>query len=858
MSSQRLHMRRSQGAFSNGPSGEDRGGIAAAAGIFLVSFALIALQLFSMRGLSVLRYHHFSYLVISTALLGFGASGTFLSFFLPALRRRFELWAQRFFLLFTVSIPLAHALARLLPIDVHYLFYSWKQLALLALYNLLTFFPFFFGATLIGLFLGHYSRRIPLFYGTNLFGSGIGGLSALGIMFLIPAEQLPAAAVLFAFAAQLVWRISGRGERSSKRRIEGGAALIVGVVACAGAFLPPPGGGVDQYKTLAHLQRLERQGDAERVLTRYSPRMRLDVYQAPSLHQTLFAGPGAGEVPPPQDVILFDGETGGTMFRTSDLEEARIMDATPQSLPYRLSSVRGEEGGRGPDTLILGEVGGTNIWLARRFGAPRITAVQASGTLFNALKGPLQERGGAIFSAPGVSTVEHPPRLYLERSDRRFDVIHIASAEGMPAASGGLKSLHENYLLTREGFSAAFERLNKGGFLAVTRGIQTPPRDNIKLAALGIAALRERGVEEPGRHILQARNYLAVTTLVSADPISQETVAAFKRACRRLDMDIEYYPGIDSAKISQRNRIEGPAGKPYSYYHYSLRRMLSGEAEQFYRSWAYDVRPSTDNRPYFHNFFKWESLDRFLETYKGRFLQRMELGYVVLVITLAEITVVAFVLILLPLLTRRAAALRWSAAGGSRLPTLFHFGGIGFGFMFLEMILIQKLAMFLGDPMYSASAVITAILVCAGIGSALQSRISTPPRRRIRAAATLVIVLTVVAARLLDPLLDIFVEYSLPLRFAVAFLVLAPLAFCMGWMLPSGMQLVRERAEGLIPWAWGINGFASVAAGPLAVMLSIAFGFTAVFGCAAVCYAVAGGTAWLWPRRERYSPEVKE
>ena len=745
-----------------------------------------------------------------------------------------------------------------MPIDIHYLFYSGEQLALLGLYNLLTFFPFFLGATLIGLFLGHYSRRIPLLYGTNLFGSGIGGLSALGIMFLLPAEQLPAAAVLFAFVAQLVWGLSGGGEITARRRIERGAGLIVGAAACAGAFLPPPGGGVDQYKTLAHLQRLERQGDAERVLTRYSPRMRLDVYQAPSLHQTLFAGPGAGEVPPPQDVILFDGEAAGTLFRTADPERARIMEATPQSLPYRLSKAREEEDGRGPDALILGEVGGTNIWLARRFGAAQVTAVQASGTLLKALKGPLRERGGRIFTAPGVSTVEHPPRLYLERSGRRFDVIHIASAEGMPAASGGLQSLHENYLLTREGFSAALERLEKGGFLAVTRGIQTPPRDNIKLAALGIAALRARGVEEPGQHILQARNYLAVTTVVSADPISPQTVAAFKQACRRLDMDIEYYPGIDSTEMSQRNRIEGPAGTPYSYYHHSLRRMLSGEAGEFYRSWVYDVRPSTDNRPYFHNFFKWGSMDRFMETYKGRFLQRMELGYVVLVVTLAEITVVAFVLILLPLLTRRAAALRQSAARGSRLPTLLHFGGIGFGFMFLEMMLIQKLAMFLGDPMYSASAVITAILVCAGIGSALQGRMSASPRSRIRAAAVLVVVLTAAAAVLLDPLLDVFIEYSLPLRFTVAFLVLAPLAFCMGWMLPSGMQLVRERAEGLIPWAWGVNGFASVAAGPLAVMLSIAFGFTTVFGCAAACYAVAGGTAWLWPGRERYSPEVKE
>jgi hypothetical protein len=828
----------------------------AAAGIFLVSFALIALQLFYMRALSVLRYHHFSYLVISTALLGFGASGTFLSFMLPALRRRFDLWAGRFYLFFTVSIPASYLLTRLLPIDIRYLLYSGDQLLLLGIYNLLVFLPFFFGATLIGMFLGHYARHIPLLYGVNLFGSGLGGLGALGIMFLLPAAQLPAAAVLFAFGAQLMWGLLSEGRRASGLRRELLPGLILGAAVCAAAFLPFPGTGVDQYKTLAHLQRLERQGDAEQILTRYSPRMRLDVYRAPSLHQTLFAGPMTKAGPPPQDVILFDGETAGTLFRTRTPAEAAIMEYTPQSLAYRLAggsksaATAGERNGEADErsgSLILGEVGGTNIWLARRFGMERITAVQASGTLLSALKGPLADSGGAVFSAPGVETAEVPPRLYLERSGERFDVIHIASAEGMPAASGGLQSLHENYLLTREGFAAALERLNSGGFLAVTRGIQTPARDNIKLAALGISALRARGVEEPERHILQARNYLAVTTLVSPDPIGRETVAAFKEACEELDMDIEHYPGIDSSELSQRNRIDGPEGKPYSYYHHALREMLSGREESFYRSWVYDVRPPTDDRPYFHNFFKWKSLDRFIETYRGSFLRRMELGYVVLVITLAEITVVAFVLILLPLLRRKARALRDPGAGGSRLPTLLHFGGIGLGFMFLEMMLIQKLALFLGDPMYSASAVITAILVFAGIGSSLQGRMSAPPRRRIRSAAVLVALLAIGFAAFLDPVLDLFIGYSLPLRFAVALAALAPLAFCMGWMLPSGMELVRKNAEGLIPWAWGVNGFASVAAGPLAVMLSIAIGFTGVFACAAGCYAAAGAAAWLWP-----------
>jgi hypothetical protein len=104
-------------------------------------------------------------------------------------------------------------------------------------------------------------------------------------------------------------------------------------------------------------------------------------------------------------------------------------------------------------------------------------------------------------------------------------------------------------------------------------------------------------------------------------------------------------------------------------------------------------------------------------------------------------------------------------------------------------------------------------------------------------------------AAALDPLLSFFIHYALPLRYGVALAFIAPLSFCMGWLLPSGMQLVRGHAEELIPWAWGINGFASVAAGPLAVLLAIELGFIWVFLLAAACYALAGVAAQLWPGR---------
>ncbi len=854
------------------------------ASLFIVSLSLIALQLFYMRTLSVIRYHHFSYLVISTALLGFGASGTYLTCAFKRIEKHFNASAERVLLAFSISIPVSYSFVKLLPIDIRYLLYSPEQVLLLALYNLLVLVPFFFGALFIGACLRYYREAIPVLYGVNLFASGLGGLGALWVMQVIPAEILPLVPAVAGVVAQFAWAVgSTQAQRSAETQADTKAgpqaetktgsqnsagnsagdsagepnrgrrksfkAAVAGLLIAVAGFTVPVESGIDQYKSLAHIRRLEQQGDAEHIFTDYSPRMRLDVYEVPSLHQTLFAGPTAQEAPPPQLSILFDGEIAGTLFRIEKAEQAKILDSTPQSLAYRLM----EPQKKLKRALLIGEVGGTNIWLARRFGTEQITVLQPADILIDSFRQGLHEKGGEIFMSKGIETISTPARLYVERASRKFNIIHIASAEGMPAGSSGLQSLHEDYLLTREGIHACLHRVEDGGFVSATRGIQSPPRDNIKISAMFLDALRDCGVKRPGQHLLQARNYLAVTTLVSISPIRQEVIDRFCRECRRLGMDVEYYPGIHSNDVTQRHRIQGPTGKDYSYYHHAVMSMVEGNGEEFFDSWVYNVRPPTDQKPYFHNFFKWSSFGKFIDTYGAGFLRRMELGYIVLVLTFAEICIVAFILILLPLWAgrRQQAEGQFTVshvhAKGWRLPVLLHFGGIGFGFMLLEMVMIQKLAHFLGDPIYSASAVITSILVCAGIGSSLQDRLPWPARTRIRGAAGLVVLLSLGGLLFLDPLLDLFIGYAIGIRFIISLAVLAPLAFCMGWMLPSGMQMVRGDVPDLIPWAWGINGFTSVAAGPLAVMLSIAIGFQGVIMCAAGFYIVAGLTSRLWP-----------
>ena len=162
-----------------------------AVGIFFVSIALIALQLMLMRALSVSHYYHFSYLVISTALLGFGASGTFLALFFDIMKRNFFYVNLLLHLLFLISVPVTYSAAQMLPIDTQYVLYSGEQITLLVVYNLLIFVPFFFAGTIIGFMLAYFKENVPELYGANLIGSGLGGIVALSMMYFIPVFKLP-------------------------------------------------------------------------------------------------------------------------------------------------------------------------------------------------------------------------------------------------------------------------------------------------------------------------------------------------------------------------------------------------------------------------------------------------------------------------------------------------------------------------------------------------------------------------------------------------------------------------------------------------------------------------------------------
>jgi len=816
------------------PSRPDAPVATSLAGVFLVSTAVVALELALMRCLAIARWHNFAYLVISTALLGFGASGTVLTFAGAGLRKRFSAACAVLATLFAVSVMACLRAAEALPLDARYVLYSAHQAALMFLYHFLLFVPFLFGAVVIGLCLMHFEGRVRLVYGANLLGSGAGGMLAIGLMWLMPAVRLLDVAAGLALAAAALWTWSpAPGERRRARL--SAIVILTGAALTALAAWRPPELRLDQYKMLSVLKRWEHDGMARHILTRDSPRARLDVYDSKLLHQTMFAGLTATAVAPPQLAILADGDLAATVFKIRNQDQAAILDFTPMSVPYRLFS------GRRPRVLLLGEGGGVNVWLARRMGASHVTVVQANPQIVELMRGPLAAMGGDVLSGNDVTVEVAEPRVFLARTQEKFDVIQVVTTEGMAAGTSSLRSLNEDFLLTREGLGLCIEHLTEGGVVALTRGVQSPPRDNIKIFATLRGALEWCRIRDQRARLVQVRNYLAATTLACRSPVTDADCNALVRAAEELGLDVEWAPCPDVAYDRQTNQVEGPPGEPYSYFHYAALRILSNERERFFRDWAYNIRPATDDTPFFYNFFRWRSLPLLIKAYGKEWLRRAELGYVVLVFALIEVIAVGAVLILLPLLWLRRGR-RTTAEERVRLrfrSTGAYFILLGLAYLMIEMVCLLKFTYFLGDPIYAAAGIISAFLVFSGLGSTLSSRFCPSAFRAIMVAAIGIALLVTFYATTLDAVFSALIGWPLAARFAASVALVAPLAFLMGWPFPNGLTLVEATARSLVPWAWGANGFASVAASPLALMIAIAAGFRAVLLFAGALYVLA-------------------
>lgn len=779
--------------------------------VFLLSGGALAYEVLLMRLFSQVHWHHLVGLIISLALLGYGASGSFLVLVRAWALDRYAGFFTANSLLFGIGGPLAYVLAATVPLNPLLVAWEPRQLLYFALVYLLLALPFFAVANAIGLTLWRYPSRVGITYGADLLGAGLGAGGVVGLLFLLsPADALRVVGLAGPLAALRVLRGAAPAGRAAGALLAGAATL--GLLAVPGDWLET---GARDYKPLSQAlaatgaRVVERRGNPLGTVTVVENRV-VPVRYAPGLSLVSPA------VPTEQRAVFLDGERAGVLIRGGATE---YLDYLPSALAYHLLER--------PRVLVRGAQDTTPVYQGLVLGAKDVVVVEPN-SIFRELLGRNLPPG----ARERVKVRPLAWRRFLLQPGGPYDLIQLAVGDALGEVAG-LRAQQEDYRYTVEGLGAALGALAPRGLVSVTRGLQLPPRSGLKLVATAVEALERRGIDRPATHLALLRTWNSVTLLMGRDPLEPSQRSRIREFSRGRMFDIAYLPGMAAEEANRYNRLDRPR------FYQGVLALLDAHRERVMAAYPFRIEPATDDRPYFHRYTRLAGLWSVLNRPAGGARAQVDWGYVILWIALLLALVSSGVFVLLPLF-------RSFPGGPGRGPgarVVVYFGALGLAFLFIEIAFIQRLQLLLGAPVYSVAVVLGGFLAFAGLGSQWSRRLARGDGSEgtLGLIALAIGVLSVAYLFLLPWLSRYPLDMTLPQRMALCLAIIAPLAVAMGMPFPLGLAaLARRRAEA-IPWAWGINGCASVVAALLAPLLAMDVGFSGLVLLALGLYL----SAWM-------------
>jgi len=796
----------------------------------LVSAAALAYEILLTRLFSIVQWHHFAYMMISVALLGYGAAGSFVTLLQERLLRRLDAAFALCAALFGVAAAGCFLLAQAVPFNaLEFLWDPRQPVWLLAVY-LLLFLPFFFAAICVCLMFTRYAEQAGRIYSFDILGAAAGCLGVIVGLFAVAPLSVLGCVAATALAAAALASI-GRGFWHA---IAAASSLVAGALVLWALHGPLGQPRMSPYKELS--QTLEVTGT--RVLAEVSSPLGLvTVVESPQVPFRYAPGlslNAPGE--PPEQLALFtDGEGMSAIVRfDGTLPPLAYLDYMTSALPYHLVAR--------PRVAVLGAGSGADVLQALYAGAAAVDAVELNPQVVRLVEERFASFSGRPYAQPDVMVHIGEARGFMTASRQSYDVIQLALLDAFGASSAGLYALSESYLYTVEALRTMLARLAPGGYLSITRWVTLPPRDTLKLFGMAVEALERDGVADPGSRLVLIRSWKTATLLIKNGVVTLEDVDRVRSFCRERSFDLAWYPGMPRQEANRYNQLDEP------YFYDGAAALLGPGRADFIARYKFDIAPAVDDRPYFFRFFEWRTLPEVLKLKGSGGLPLLEWGYPLLAATLVQALVVSLVLILLPLrVLGRAPA--HASVGRLRARVAAYFGVIGVAFMFVEIAFIQKFVLLLHHPLYAVAVALFAFLLSAGFGSRWSERLSPQAVERRRAVALPVLAILaaiLIYAIVLPRLLPVVAALPDAVRIALAVALIFPLGFAMGMPFPLAMRSLSSLQRALVPWAWGVNACASVVSAVLATLLAIHIGFTLVLLLAASLYCLA---AWLYPSR---------
>jgi spermidine synthase len=779
--------------------------------------------------------HHYTFAIISIALLGFGASGVFVhlrSHLFSPDREAEPLRIWPYAVAYAIALPVSVTAFILLPFDPA--FPGWAGHISLPLYFLLFSVPFFLAGVCVSALLVARGMRPTRVYFWDLVGAGIGAVLGPLLLPMLGGYGSVVAASLLAFAAAVMMRALEPDGRSK--------AVMLGVIGVAVAsfivtWVP------ESLRSSMHFDmvsfkhaplKAEFMSFGGTAQTYWNPIARIDVSPTGEsqiggfrygLSRKTWTEPLLGRM------ILVDGSANTRQFALSERPTRDgILGTTLWAAPYVLRP----ESAR---SLVLGPGGGIDILVGKAYGVAEIDAVELNPDLYELLLGrpedPEREAYTRWLKTDDRTVVRafNAEGRHFIRSQvdgRSYDVVLASGVDTLTAIQTAGNALTENYLYTKDAVRDYLRVLSPGGQLALTHWHMEPPNLALRMFVTYLEVLDEQGVEHPGRRVcVISEGFWENAILKKGEDFTLQEVARLRAFAQETGFQVVYDPFMEPDEVAERDG---------DLVFRALGRANRDERKQLLARYPYDISPVTDDRPYFY----WVR-NRGDAPGPGGWLYPMAsaqwLFALALVLSVGMAALPGLVLV------RRGQAVK------PALRAMPFFLASGFAFILAENGLFLMLSLFVGGPLYSLTIVLPSLLVGYGMGSLVALQVASATRAgavRLMVIYVLAFLVLLMLARWALPSL---IGLPMETRFMIAVAIVVPFGAVLGLGTPWYMEILKVRSslQRSLAWMWGVSAAANVVGSLLFVPVCSQLGVRGTFVLAGLLYMAA--LAWAASRR---------
>ena len=781
--------------------------------VFLISAVLFALEVLQTRIFSFSSWHHMTYMVVAVALMGYAAAGTVLA--VKKELKNYKKFIHTISVLFVFSIPVTFFVTSRIPLDPM-MSNKLFMMAFLLSDDIFLFVPHFFGGLILLSIFQNNGKNVNISYFFSVSGSVAGCFSALP---LLEAMGMEGALVVMALCAALASVfIAFAAERGIPGKVFS-VILIVFAIALFPfkntlfTFTPVLSKALNPLFVNSEMVEWNRAGRVDIAGTNGI----IIQYHWPDLRN---------------GVMTIEGDAASFFYDFSD---------EPERLVHSLYSA-GYFGLSNPDVFVAG-LSTTDIAAALFWQAKSVTSVEVNSSVIDLSIRKYSTFKNNILQNEKVGIVHDEIRSFLGKTDRKYDLIQFSGMDTVSALLNGPYIMSESYLYTKEAFRAYFDHLNDEGTLAVIRRVLWPPRETLRVAVTASLVLKEAGIEHPENNIVIIGDGVLASVLVKKRPFTwtelndiSEIIAGTK------DIRIIYAPGFSAGAeyydpIVRFVNFSSDQARDFiksGFFHF-FQSLENGQEEAFIEEYPYNIKPVSDDSPFFFNYFKpgGAKLSKEIRTVA---MDESIFQIEMLIITFVQLLFLSLSLFISPLFFMSKEEKKYLP-----LVQILVFAAIGFGFMFVEMSFIQNFTLIFGDPATSAAAAIGLLLVFSAIGSLFSKKILISlGEKSFFSVLAIFLPLIILGYAVLVPHFSAFCAgFSFAWKLILAILFIAPLGFTTGVVFPVSLLLVGEKKPFFIPLAIGANGAASVLATVTSVMIAMIYGFKFVFVLSAFCYFFA-------------------